>query len=635
MLNQPTHKSYQCLELLRYLVFPVVFLCAGCSSSGTGSGTSSGSASAAASSSGGAGSGSGSSSGGSGSSSGGSGSSSGGATGTGAVCTAGWCWAAPLPTGDDLGPLWGADDNDLYVIAKSLSGDKLTHFDGSTWTLVLSADSLSDVFGISGSDVYAVGKDGGEAVIFHILNGSPGALRTGEPFKLTAVHATAPDDVWACGEEGALLHWDGHDWLLVPSGFAPDTCTSIFALSPTDVWIGTRDFSATSGRLCHYDGMVSRCDPVLGGPVTAVAAVGGRVLMGTEGNMAIAFDGGMPTGAAGCQGVLDAVTFADAGVVSFASAYGTCTWQDGTWSGASVSFTPLFSYVWGKDPQNLMLAGRHGELWRISGPNHNPINNTAPLTAALALGATDIWVGGQNGEVRHFDGVQWRTVRPAVQFAGAITALVGTSGSDVWVASSASLRHWDGAAFAAVLPDADAGLPVVSVNSGYAAGARDAWFSSATNAGLLHWNGDAITLLPLGMAFDAVDGTGPADIYALSTQGLWHFDGTNWLEVPGAPTRMTFLRAAAPDAVYLGGLEGLYRFDGQVFQKVYNGTVMDAAWDGTQLWLAQQGGVVQSALVDGGAFGQFSLASLNAISFAPDGTGVVVGDNGTILVRHP
>jgi len=61
------------------------------------------------------------------------------------------------------------------------------------------------------------------------------------PDALVEIWGAAPDDVWAVGDSGTILHYDGHDWALAslgnPNGDAPTNLFGIWGSGPSDVWI--------------------------------------------------------------------------------------------------------------------------------------------------------------------------------------------------------------------------------------------------------------------------------------------------------------------------------------------------------------------------------------------------------------
>ena len=116
-------------------------------------------------------------------------------------------WSQSLVTPDNsLVGLWVGATNDVWIVGSGPDGEGLTmHYDGSSWTQTLrrtpegnNEPGLSDVWGSSGSEVYAVGEGG----ILHygganwtLINPSPGIR----------VWGTSAGDVFVLGH-GAVLH---------------------------------------------------------------------------------------------------------------------------------------------------------------------------------------------------------------------------------------------------------------------------------------------------------------------------------------------------------------------------------------------------------------------------------------------
>src|SRR5580704_3206999 len=88
------------------------------------------------------------------------------------------------------------------------------------------------VWGSSDKDVWAVG-DSGTAMHF---DGEVWSLTTtGVTESLTCVHGTAPDNVWVTGANGDVLHWNGTAWT-VDTALQGTTLLGVLVMSPTDVW---------------------------------------------------------------------------------------------------------------------------------------------------------------------------------------------------------------------------------------------------------------------------------------------------------------------------------------------------------------------------------------------------------------
>ncbi len=55
------------------------------------------------------------------------------------------------------------------------------------------------------------------------------------PVDLRAIHGTAADDIWAVGEHGLALHWDGSRWSAVPTNTSVDL-VGVWAHTRDDAW---------------------------------------------------------------------------------------------------------------------------------------------------------------------------------------------------------------------------------------------------------------------------------------------------------------------------------------------------------------------------------------------------------------
>lgn len=71
---------------------------------------------------------------------------------------------------------------------------------------------------------------------------------------LNWVHAVSKDDVWAVGNEGTLLHFDGAAWTLSPAQ-TTQPLWGIWGAASDDLWaVGGSGFSSGEPLLFHFDG---------------------------------------------------------------------------------------------------------------------------------------------------------------------------------------------------------------------------------------------------------------------------------------------------------------------------------------------------------------------------------------------
>ena len=120
-----------------------------------------------------------------------------------------------------------------------------------TWTSSKDPDSshspLAYVWGSSSSDVFAVG-DGG--TIIHYNGKSWSKMSSGTTNDLIGVWGSSSSDVFAVGDQGTILHYNGQTWSQMVSGTTVDI-GCVWGTSPSDVFVLTN-----SDIIGHYDGNV-------------------------------------------------------------------------------------------------------------------------------------------------------------------------------------------------------------------------------------------------------------------------------------------------------------------------------------------------------------------------------------------
>ncbi len=180
----------------------------------------------------------------------------------------------PSPvTGVDrpLNAIWGASPSDLYIggggacftIPLNCDG-MLAHFNGSTWNAVYTQGIIIDViWGTAPDDIFALGAEAG----MHFDGTS--WTRTGQGVfdgdRIKAVWGYRSNDVWACGNQMKMYHYDGIGWSYW--GPSPVACGSLFGFSATDIYMS--GLGSGSNTIAHFNG--TSWTAVYTGPVPAGA----------------------------------------------------------------------------------------------------------------------------------------------------------------------------------------------------------------------------------------------------------------------------------------------------------------------------------------------------------------------------
>jgi len=167
--------------------------------------------------------------------------------------------------GGFLNGVWAASRNDVYVVWSSGDGGRtgeVLHFDGRDWRRVASAPAaLQSVWGTSGSDVYAVGR---QETILHYDGSAWSTYSTGRREWLEGIWGSSSHDVFVAGLLDSILHYDGARWTRQYTG-APSL--GLWGSSSQDV------FAVGGSSITHYDGV--RWSPQASGTTNNLFAVWG------------------------------------------------------------------------------------------------------------------------------------------------------------------------------------------------------------------------------------------------------------------------------------------------------------------------------------------------------------------------
>lgn len=296
--------------------------------------------------------------------------------------------------------------------------------------------------------------------------------------RLVALHAiwgSGPNDVWAVGSRGTLLHGDGESFVSIPSGNTTDSLVAVWGTSATDVWVmgpssplhsdGYRDGGATLRAVTG-----SSWDPVNAstGRIWAGQSAGGQVwIAGERSNRfgqgasfwTLGKDGdGQDTWSATksceesgeCQPAIRAMWAADGSAIWGVGAAGQIfVWTGGPrWAPQDSHTLNDLDGVWGSSPEDVWAVGdrgtiRHGAksagTWTdVSSPTKSH------LRAIWGSGPNDVWAAGDAGALIHYDGTSWQVASfglPAGETPTDLLGIWGSGADDVWIGGEGMLLH--------------------------------------------------------------------------------------------------------------------------------------------------------------------------------------------------
>ncbi len=176
--------------------------------------------------------------------------------------TAGWTDGGLLKSFSGVKPLaiWGADSQQVYAVSE---GVRVLSFDGTSWrdadqAIPGAPSRVSAIHGTSRDDVWAVGTDHGEPKAYHLVTGTPwhaynlaiddqGNSGTADP---ECVHAW-PGSVWVAGSKGLAWHRVSSFWETYQVGAASDRFRGIWTSDENEIWLvgETNSGTGTAGAL--------------------------------------------------------------------------------------------------------------------------------------------------------------------------------------------------------------------------------------------------------------------------------------------------------------------------------------------------------------------------------------------------
>ena len=276
----------------------------------------------------------------------------------------------------------------------------------------LASPNLRSVSGSGAKDVWAVG-DGGVILHFDGKAWSPSPSGTKE--NLTGVHATAPTDAWACGDKGTILHWNGTAWSQAAQ-VSGATLLAIWASGPADAWAVGIDSSGEGGYLHKWNGTQWDGQGIPGS--TSVWGV---------------------TGTGPHDVWMVGTTQRGTGLVLHGDG---AKFDANGFEGSSVRS------VWSVKPDDAWVAPYDGAVQRYGGKSWSALpTNTGALLHIAGSGPDDVWATGSNGVALHYHAGAWKpTPTGTTQI---IWSVWSRAANDAWaVGNGGTMLRWNGTAWA-------------------------------------------------------------------------------------------------------------------------------------------------------------------------------------------
>jgi hypothetical protein len=307
---------------------------------------------------------------------------------------------------------------------------------------------------------------------------------------LSTVWGAAANDVWAVGDGGTLLHWDGSAWSLAtwPSTeVIPFNVMGVWGTAADDVWA----VGGVGGVVLHWNGAAWSF-------VSTKTSWSLHALWGSAAN--------------------------DVWAVGY---FGTIVhWDGSAWSSvpSGVTTNSALCAVWGTAANDVWASGEYGNLlhWDGKAWTATPTSSSQywTITGIWGSSPSDVWAVTDHGTIERWDGTQWRLSTTVSQ---RLTALWGSGANDVWAVgydaattpTAPAIVHWDGTSWSSV---ASAGTP--RLNGVWGSGASDAWAVGAFGR-ILRFDGSGWSELSSGptQPVYALAGSGATDLWAVGGGG--------------------------------------------------------------------------------------------------------------------
>lgn len=436
------------------------------------------------------------------------------------------------------------------------------------------------IWGTDPSNIYAVGEAG---IVLH-FDGERWSFReTGVRQDLRGVWGLGADDLYIVGEH-IILHFDGETWRHTER---EEDLYAIWGSGPDDIYV-----SGADGVLLHFDGL-SWTEHESGTTARLVALWGSSrrnvYAVGTGGRL-IRFDGrSWQDIQSGTREDLRGIWGTGRETIFAVGNAGTVLRFDGEdWERLDVQIAggQNLSAIWGTGPGNVFVVSETGRIFNFDAARWTTqvercaLEPCGALTGIWGSGPRDLYAVGDHGNVLHSSGGGWSTLWPPspdeplrslwVSHEGVAFALSG---------GHAVLRHGEeGWTTLLDIRDANELLSSVGTDAPSTIELREIWGASSeslfvvgTNGLCLHYDGELWSVLetPTDRELRAIWGTGGEDIFAVGENvTILHYDGMDWhLQIPESNSPLSGslndVWGSDPSDVYAVGEDGLVlRYDG-------------------------------------------------------------------------
>ncbi len=284
----------------------------------------------------------------------------------------------------------------LFLASQPVFADNFT-----TWNSMSSGTTknLNSIWGTAPDNIFAAGSSG---TILHYDGTIWASMSSGTTSNLYGLWGAGSDDIFVVGEAGVVLHYDGSAWTSMNSGTTSDLY-GIWGFSRSDVFA-----VGEAGAILHYNGSDwTKVSSDISGDLNGIWA--------TDDGKAFAVG--------------------DAGVVLY--------YNGSTWSSINSGIDSELNSVWGFSADNVFAVGKSGSVIHFNGSGWTSLDSgtTSDLNGVWGADDSNIFIAGKSGTIAHYDGSGFSPMNRNT--LNELRAIWGFSPTDVFAAgwSGAILRY--------------------------------------------------------------------------------------------------------------------------------------------------------------------------------------------------
>jgi len=265
---------------------------------------------------------------------------------------------------------------------------------------------------------------------------------------LNAIWGSSGTDVFAVGDNGLIIHYDGNNWSLMGSGTPDLDISGVWGTHGSDVFA-----VGSGGMLLHYDGNswsrtsldgIGDLNAIWGSSATDVFAVGdnGLIIHYDGDNWSLMGSGTTDLDMSGVWGTSGTDVFA---VGKHEHTGGVLHYDGDGWSAESEG--PV-NAIWGSSANDVWAIGESGTILHKDGESWVRVGsvNNENLQGIWSCSVNDVWSVGESGTILRYDGDSWTTVEVGVRSDEIdLRDIWGSSPNDIWsVGRGGTILHYGG-----------------------------------------------------------------------------------------------------------------------------------------------------------------------------------------------